>query len=351
MAKSLNWDSRIGRRVRLRDLHVLFAVVQQGSMAKAGAHLGMSQSAVSQAIAALEHAVRVPLLDRGPRGVELTMYGAALMRRGQAAFDELRSGVKDIEFLTDPEVGEVRVACTEASAAGLLPPVIERFSQRHPKVRLNVLQTNTYNIGFAALHERNADLVLTQLTRAFEGDLTEALQAEVMYYDRICLVAAKESRWARRRKLDLADLADAVLILPPSDTPGGGAIIEAFRTAGLPMPPIVTTLSVSLRNLLSMRDRFISALPASILRLNPDLYSVKELPLEVPMAPWPNLLVTLKHRTLSPPVQRFIECVRDVARAMDAPPQKSGAVRTRATVIGKTNRNGASNKARLVCAR
>ena len=58
MARVLNWESRIGRRLRLRDLHILFAVVQHGSMAKAGAELGMSQSAVSQAVAALEHATR-----------------------------------------------------------------------------------------------------------------------------------------------------------------------------------------------------------------------------------------------------------------------------------------------------
>src|ERR1043166_9426084 len=127
MPESLNWDSRIGRRVRLRDLHILFAVVQHGSMAKAGGHLGMSQSAVWHAIAALEHALQVPLLDRGPRGVEPTMYGASLMRRGQAAFDDLRSGVNDIEALTDPEVGEVRIASSEAIAAGVLPAVIERF--------------------------------------------------------------------------------------------------------------------------------------------------------------------------------------------------------------------------------
>src|ERR1700751_3114881 len=97
MAKVLDWHSRIGRRVRLRDLHVLFAVVQHGSMVKAGASLGMSQSAVSQPVAALEQALDVPLLDRTPRGVELTLYGTALMRRGQAAFDELRSSVRDIE--------------------------------------------------------------------------------------------------------------------------------------------------------------------------------------------------------------------------------------------------------------
>src|SRR5690349_19380002 len=144
MAKTLSWDKRIGRRVRLRDLHVLFAVVQHGSMAKAGSHLGMSQSAVSQAIAALEHALHAPLLDRSPRGAELTLYGAALVRRGQAAFDELRSGIKDIEFLMDPQLGEVRIACTESIAAGILPSVIERFFQRYPKVKLYAFQTTTH---------------------------------------------------------------------------------------------------------------------------------------------------------------------------------------------------------------
>ena len=314
--KPLNWDSRIGRRVRLRDLHILFAVVQHGSMAKAGDHLGISQSAVSQAITGLEHALDVPLFDRTPRGVEITTYGAALMRRGQAAFDELRLGVKDIEFLTNPEIGEVRVAGSIASAAGLLPSVIERFSLRYPKVSLSLIETSTQQVGLAALHERKADLVLTHLLKAFEGDLTEQLQAEVLFYDRICLVAAKQSRWARMRKITLASLADAVLISPPSDTPGGAAVFEAFRAAALPMPQVVTTLSVALRNLMSMKEHFVSAVPASILRLNPGLHSFKELPLELPMAPWAFLLVTLKNRTLSPPAERFIACARQIAKSL-----------------------------------
>src|SRR5215475_5502164 len=119
MAPILNWDSRIGRRVRLRDLHILLAVVQHGSMAKAGAQLGMSQSAVSQAIAAIEHALRVPLLDRTSKGVTPTIYGSALMRRGSAAFDELRLGVQEIEDLADPATGDVRIACAESTAAGV----------------------------------------------------------------------------------------------------------------------------------------------------------------------------------------------------------------------------------------
>src|SRR5438552_5303293 len=103
MAKIPDWDGRIGRRVTLRDLHILFAVVQHGSMAKAGTMLGRSQSAVSQAVAAIEEAVGVRLLDRTSRGVEATSYGNTLLRHGRAAFDELRLGIKEIESLADPE--------------------------------------------------------------------------------------------------------------------------------------------------------------------------------------------------------------------------------------------------------
>src|SRR5918994_2254363 len=103
----MQWTDRIGRRIKLRDLHMLEAVVQAGSMTKAAGQLAISVPVVSKAIAELEHTIGVPLLDRSPQGVEPTAYGRALLRRGIVAFDELRQGMKDIEFISDPTTGEV----------------------------------------------------------------------------------------------------------------------------------------------------------------------------------------------------------------------------------------------------
>ena len=105
----LHWESRIGRRLKLRDLHILSAVVQWGSMAKAASHLAMSQPAVSEAIANLEDALRVRLLDRSSRGIEPTIYAHALVKRGPVVFDELRPGIRAIELVATPAAGEVRV--------------------------------------------------------------------------------------------------------------------------------------------------------------------------------------------------------------------------------------------------
>ena len=76
MATRIDWDRQIGRRRKLRDLHVFPTVAHRGSMAKAAAELGVSQPVISAVVAGLEHAIGVHLFDRSPRGVEPTPMAA-----------------------------------------------------------------------------------------------------------------------------------------------------------------------------------------------------------------------------------------------------------------------------------
>jgi DNA-binding transcriptional LysR family regulator len=107
----LDWEKRLGRRITLHSLHVLKVAVQTGSMANAARSLGMSQPSVAETIANLEAALRVRLLDRGPRGVEPTIYADALLRRERVVSDELQQGVRDVEFLANRSAGEGRIGC------------------------------------------------------------------------------------------------------------------------------------------------------------------------------------------------------------------------------------------------
>ena len=137
MLRKIDWGEQIGRRLKMRDLHVFFTVVRRGSMGKAAAELGVSPPTVSEVISDLEHGLGVKLLDRSPQGVEPTMYGHALLRRGLAAFDELKQGIRDIEFLSDPTTGELRIGCTETVSATILPQIISSFSRQYPGVALH----------------------------------------------------------------------------------------------------------------------------------------------------------------------------------------------------------------------
>ena len=181
MATALkDWESRIGRRLKLRDLHILSAVVQWGSMAKAATHLSMTQPAVSDAIANLEDALRVRLLDRSSKGVEPTIYASALLKRGLVVFDELRQGIRDIEFLANPKAGEVRVGCPEALAAGLVPAIIDRLSRRYPRIDVHVVHAETATLELRELRERDVDLMVGRILRPLDDDI----DAEVLFEDK-----------------------------------------------------------------------------------------------------------------------------------------------------------------------
>src|ERR1700745_327754 len=81
MVRKIDWDSQIGRRLKLRDLHVFSTVVERGSMGKAATQRAFPPLAVSEVIAGLEHALGVRLLDRIAQGIEPTIYGGALLKR------------------------------------------------------------------------------------------------------------------------------------------------------------------------------------------------------------------------------------------------------------------------------
>ena len=321
MPRKIDWESQIGRRLKLRDLHAFFTAAQRGSMSKAAQHLGVSQPAVSEAIADLEQALGVRLLDRGPHGVEPTMYGGALLRRSAAVFDELKQSIRDIEFLADPTAGEVKIGCPEAIAA-VLPPILERFSRLYPRVVLHVDQVNTATLELPGLREREFDLVVALLlTPHVDDGRGHDLNIEVLFNDHLVVVAGMRSRWARRRKIDLAELVDEPWILA---TPGSGPhriVSEAFQARGLSTPNIsLMTLSVHLRANMVASGQFITTFPNSVVRLHADRLSLKVLPVDLPVRPWPVAIVTLKNRTLSPGVERFIEHVRDFTRPMRAGP-------------------------------
>src|SRR5260370_19328567 len=98
----MQWHDRTGRRLKLRDLHILLAVVQRGSMAKAATELAISQPAVSKAIADMEHTLGLRLLDRTRHGIEPTTYGRVLIKRGTPIFDELKQAAQQRNLLAYP---------------------------------------------------------------------------------------------------------------------------------------------------------------------------------------------------------------------------------------------------------
>jgi DNA-binding transcriptional LysR family regulator len=309
----MQWADRIGRRVKLRDLHVLQAVVQAGSMTKAAHALAISVPVVSKAIADLEHTVGVPLLDREPQGVVPTAYGRALLHRSVIAFEELRQGIKDIEFLADPSAGEVRIGTTPPLSASFVSAVIGRLSRRYPRIVFRVM-TEGGESQQRNLNERGVDLLIR---RNYGSVADEQLSFEFLFESPYVVAAGVDNPWVKRRRIELAELMGELWALPLPDTGVGSFVLEAFRASGLDLPrAAVVATALEMRTNLLKTGRYLTIFPEFWLQLPERHPSIKKLPVELPIASGPIGIMTLKNRALSPVAQLFIQAAREVAKPL-----------------------------------
>ncbi len=302
----------IRRRLKLRQLDVLIAVAKSGNMAKAAEHLAISQPVVSKTIADLEGVLGVRLFDRNRRGVEPTLYGRALLQRSVAILNDLRTSVTELELLSDPTAGELRIGSSEALAAGMLGAIIDRLSWQHSRLTFEVtLGGGLTDLQYRELQTHNIDMIVGRLPSTIPDDL----EATILYREQLLFAAGIQSSWARHRKIKLAELLNETWCLPSLDIFPWTLIADAFRSRGLELPRrIVTTRSILLQNSLLTTGRFLTIMPRSVLHYCAKALQVEVLPVEITIQPYPVGVVTLKNRTLSPIVQLFIDCAREIAK-------------------------------------
>src|SRR5712671_354904 len=296
------WDDKISRRLKLKDLQTLMAVIEAGGIGKAADRLNHSQPAISKPIASLERTLGKRLFERGRKGIELTPYGDAMLKCGTAVFDDLRKGVEEVDFLADPAAGEIRIACTEPVFVGIVSAIISRFVRQYPRVVFDVVLRDAFAI-YRDLDTRTVDLVIAQASAPID---TMHMQQEILYHERVVVVAGAHHPFARKRRLTLAELVNEAWVLPPRRSFITSLVIEAFRAIGLSAPRIAVFMQGS-RLMLVASNQLLTVVPTVMLKAGAKYLSIKALPIELPSNRRPVSLVTLKNRALSPVAQLFIE--------------------------------------------
>jgi DNA-binding transcriptional LysR family regulator len=305
-------SDRIGRRLKLQDLHVLMAVVHAGTMGKAAQRLNTTQPNISRAIAELEHAFGVRLLDRHRQGISPTEYGRALLDCGTAVFDELREGVKKIELLADPGAGEVRIGSTYYTGQIFVTAVIERLSRRYPRMTFRLVTADETDALYRDLHERKVDFLIARQGGRLSG---EKLGFEILYAPSPVVVAGSRSPWARKRRIAYAELVNEPWVLPSPEDIMGPTYLDIFSANGLDYPRVAVFASEPGARLnLVATGRFLTIV-TSALRL-PNRPDVTVLPVKLQHAGAPVGIISLKNHRLSPTAQLFIETARDVAKPL-----------------------------------
>jgi DNA-binding transcriptional LysR family regulator len=306
---------QIARRIKLLDFRMLLAVAESGSLSKAAARLSVSHPVVSKTIAELERTVGTRLLDRNSQGVEPTPFGRALVDCGIAMFDDLHRGLRQVEFMSDPTAGELRLGATGPAIDGLVLAAMESLLGQYPRIRFHVLEGDAAAL-YRALHDRSIDLAVSRPFRT-GADHDQEFSSQALFDEHFFAVAGLQSPWIRRRKIELEELLDAPWVMPEYDNPAGSLIADGFRSEGIPLKARVVSNSLAIRIRLVATQGFLTMLPGSMLHFGANRLPVKALPVSLPIKSQKYEIVTLKNRTLSPVTKTFIERLRSLARPLN----------------------------------
>ncbi len=196
----------MARRVKLSQLDYFRAVGQFQHVTKAAQHLGISQPALSRAIAALEADIGIPLFEHRRRSVRLTENGEVFLSYIERAFAVVEDGFEALRDLNEQGRGKIKIGFVRTLGLGFIPQLIRLFREKYPNVQMALIQNNSVGLESSL---KNGELDLIFVTQIAD---TKACLFEKLASQEIRLVVPANHKYANRESVTLDELKDESFI-------------------------------------------------------------------------------------------------------------------------------------------
>lgn len=297
-------------RLKLKQLRLLIAVAEEGSIQRAARKLNITQPAATKSIRDLERDLGVPLFERTARGATATVYGNALIAHARLILAEVRHAGEELSALSDGSSGHVAIGAALAATPTLLPRSLALVKRQRPGLSVTVIESTNEKL-VPALVAGELDLVVGRLPEAHESD---GLTREVLFNEPVRVVARAGHPLARARRLGLKQLADQPWILPLPGTSLRQQIDSAFLTARLPLPgDAVESVSIMTNLALLASSDMVAVMPHQVASAYADGQTLVCLPVSLDWDLGPVGLLTRRDWRLPPAARVLAETVRQVA--------------------------------------
>ena len=231
MANYTHWFIRA--RLKTRQLLLLVALAEEGSIHRAAQVLNMTQPAASKLLKDLEDVLEVSLFDRLPRGMRPTWYGETMIRHARMALTSLNQAQDELTALKAGRFGQVGVGAITSPGLALLPPAVALVKQEHSNLRIS-LDIETSPVLLERLEQGKLDILVARLYA--EHDKSN-LRYEPLTEEPVCAVVRPGHPLLSMTGLTLRDVASAGWIAPPAGSVLRHRFELMFREDGL-APPI-----------------------------------------------------------------------------------------------------------------
>lgn len=315
-AQAASWmASRFALGVGHRHMAVLLSLAASSSQLRTAHRLAVTQPAVQQSLAQLEHLAGKALFLRTRNGLRLTEWGDAALKAVKLAVAELQQADEELALQRGATQGRLVIGTLPFSTVLLLPEAVDQVHQAHPGLSLTIID-GTYDALIHQLRHADIDLMLGALRPELPGP---DLQQEQLFVDGLAVVARAEHPLARQAGLSWQDLRDQRWIMPMPNTPAEAAFEQALREAGVPNPPspLRVNSALMMQALLAQSDRLAMMSPRQIQR---ELKAGLLVVLDVPVQHEPRTVgvITRADYLPTPGAQHMLEAFRALGRSINA---------------------------------
>lgn len=232
--------------IELRHLRYFVATAEQGSIRKAGTVLGLDHSAVSRRIRDLEDHLGASLFNRHRGGVCLTLAGERFLLRARRALRSIGDGERDVSAIGRSEEGLIRIGIFSSLASGYLTDLLQAYSGRHSRVRIEFFDGDPAEHIAAVRHVRIDVAFVTGTAERAGCDMAH------LWSERVFAVLPECHHLATKTELDWRDLSHERFIV--SDIAPGPEIQDYLvqRLADLGHRPDIELQAVGRDNLLPL---------------------------------------------------------------------------------------------------
>ncbi|HAR53870.1 MULTISPECIES: LysR substrate-binding domain-containing protein [Roseovarius] len=297
-------------RLKLRQLRLLVAVGQHGSIQNAAHDLNISQPAATKMIQDLELDFEVKLFDRTNRGVVPTVFGAALIRHGKLIFSQVSNAAQELDDLNEGNSGRVVVGTLLAASPSLLPMAVEGLLKDRPKVAIKIVE-GTNEVLMPALLAGEIDMVVGRLpSHRHRENITQ----EKFFDERVLAVAGTQHPLAQETNVSFEQLKPYGWILPPVETTLRRQTDQFFvrQDQYVPRTAIESVSYLANRSLLRSHD-FIGLMPAHVAALDIESGLLASIDWVAPFGAGPVGVSYRGPQSLSPAGQSFLAALHAAA--------------------------------------
>ncbi|KVN24826.1 LysR family transcriptional regulator [Burkholderia pyrrocinia] len=303
--------SGIRTRLKTRQLLLVVALADEGSIHRAAAALNMTQPAASKLLRELEDTIGAVLFDRLPRGMRPTLYGDALIRHARAALGSLDQAREELAALKAGRLGHVAVGAITSPGLRLVPPAVAAVKGTHAGVHVSV-EIDTSNVLLERLAQDKLDIVLGRLSA--EHDKLH-LRYEPLTGEPVAAVVRPGHPLLDRAPLALADVQRAAWVVPPAGSVLRHRFELMFQRASLAPPAnVVETAALLFVTRVLEQSDMIAVLADEVARYYAGHGIVALLPLEMDCRMDDFGIITRTDRLYSPAASVMVDAIRVAAR-------------------------------------